>query len=711
MSGGETAMKFVIRFTVLLASLALCACGGGSDDPAPSGGGGNTTPPPPPPPPAVTAPAITAQPVDAAADEGATATFTVVASGDGLTYQWSRNGNVIDGATDASYTTAALTMDDDQSTYSVTVTNAGGSVTSNNANLTVTATAPPPPPSGDDSLQPLAGPAEPFVHTAAPLSAAPMIGAVSGDHRYLLSWDPTSQGIYTFGFFHSNGAQSRLQIPVGAFLDEIMVTTAEVTDIGPSVTQVVAALDIEPGELIAEKPITATFTIPDDMMASIDPTQLIGFAADSDGSNLHMVPLVVGNLGATVSHPAVRLDHLGIAGIAVATPEQQAALAAAWPSDPGDQLAAALAPSLTANWRIAVGASAPTARVATPTLLKTVAGASDEDFSVGVLRGFYNDAVVPAFAAADADPTAIPAAIATGFQFLRFAALSGQSEDGGAFAVVAQQVQSRIHALLNTYADYIADRCRTLGGPPQLQQMLGVMRQLQLLGNDDKARELDGILPQCSTFKIALRLDYTRNAHWVSPYVAGDTSGTDTFDETGHAVVEGETTFGFNTPATDADLRLTTLDWTTTRTRDAGGVSTETWVNENVTVPWRVAGLSIPVIRTRSGTASSAITMYLSAFLDNGPNSDLVWHPFTATVMGHAILADGSEGTPIVSPFTRVDLPIFVPALPSDGQHNYGPMLLPQSGNASSQSTRSTPYHGGSIDENESVTLTISRPD
>jgi hypothetical protein len=50
-----------------------------------------------------------------------------------------------------------------------------------------------------------------------------------------------------------------------------------------------------------------------------------------------------------------------------------------------------------------------------------------------------------------------------------------------------------------------------------------------------------------------------------------------------------------------------------------------------------------------------------------------------------------------------------VPALRSDGQRNYGPMLVPAGGSASSQRTRTTPYHDGSIQETQTVTLTISR--
>ncbi|MGH7146023.1 MAG: immunoglobulin domain-containing protein [Planctomycetota bacterium] len=83
------------------------------------------------------APTITTQPTNQSVVVGGSATFTVVASGSGLTYQWYKGVTAIGGATGASYTInpAALT---DAGSYTVKVTNGGGSVTSNPATLTVT---------------------------------------------------------------------------------------------------------------------------------------------------------------------------------------------------------------------------------------------------------------------------------------------------------------------------------------------------------------------------------------------------------------------------------------------------------------------------------------------------------------------------------------------------------------------------------------------
>jgi subtilisin family serine protease len=86
---------------------------------------------------ALTAPGITAQPQDVTVASGQPATFSVAAIGVGpLSYQWRKNGAVIGGATSSSYTTIPVATDD-AARFSVVVTDAQGSVPSNEAILTV----------------------------------------------------------------------------------------------------------------------------------------------------------------------------------------------------------------------------------------------------------------------------------------------------------------------------------------------------------------------------------------------------------------------------------------------------------------------------------------------------------------------------------------------------------------------------------------------
>jgi hypothetical protein len=85
-------------------------------------------------------PSITTQPASQSVTVGQTATFDVAATGSGaLTYQWKKNAIAIGGATSASYTTPATTNTDSGASFTVTVSDAAGSITSNAATLTITA--------------------------------------------------------------------------------------------------------------------------------------------------------------------------------------------------------------------------------------------------------------------------------------------------------------------------------------------------------------------------------------------------------------------------------------------------------------------------------------------------------------------------------------------------------------------------------------------
>jgi hypothetical protein len=127
-------IKQLMPFTVCLLVIGLGAWGCSSKlKTYPNNGGG-------------TAPAITTQPANASVTVGATATFSVAATGTApLSYQWSRGGAAISGANAASYTTAPTVMTDNGAAFTVTVSNSVGSVTSTAATLTVAAAAATPP--------------------------------------------------------------------------------------------------------------------------------------------------------------------------------------------------------------------------------------------------------------------------------------------------------------------------------------------------------------------------------------------------------------------------------------------------------------------------------------------------------------------------------------------------------------------------------------
>ncbi len=85
-----------------------------------------------------TAPTITTQPQAKSAEEGQNVAFSAGAEGWPLTYQWKRDGAAIDGATEPTYTIETVSLDDNGASFSVTISNAKGSVTSDAATLEVT---------------------------------------------------------------------------------------------------------------------------------------------------------------------------------------------------------------------------------------------------------------------------------------------------------------------------------------------------------------------------------------------------------------------------------------------------------------------------------------------------------------------------------------------------------------------------------------------
>jgi trimeric autotransporter adhesin len=87
------------------------------------------------------APIITGQPTGSTVCLGASATFTVTASGSGLTYQWRKGGTNIAGATSATYTIAATTATDGGS-YDVVITSSCATTATSSA-VTLTVNMPP----------------------------------------------------------------------------------------------------------------------------------------------------------------------------------------------------------------------------------------------------------------------------------------------------------------------------------------------------------------------------------------------------------------------------------------------------------------------------------------------------------------------------------------------------------------------------------------
>ena len=83
-------------------------------------------------------PDISVQPTAQTITAGATATFSVTATGTApFSYQWKKNGTDISGATSNTYATPAMSTGGSGVEYSVVVSNSAGTVTSSSATLTV----------------------------------------------------------------------------------------------------------------------------------------------------------------------------------------------------------------------------------------------------------------------------------------------------------------------------------------------------------------------------------------------------------------------------------------------------------------------------------------------------------------------------------------------------------------------------------------------
>jgi hypothetical protein len=124
-------LQYPLAVFAVIASLALpTGCGGG---------GSNSTLPPAA---SAAAPAIKVQPASQSVPMGLAATYAVTAVGAALQYQWYRDGALIPGANGNTYVTPTTQFSDTGASFTVVVSNTGGSVTSSAASLTVSARAP-----------------------------------------------------------------------------------------------------------------------------------------------------------------------------------------------------------------------------------------------------------------------------------------------------------------------------------------------------------------------------------------------------------------------------------------------------------------------------------------------------------------------------------------------------------------------------------------
>lgn len=176
----------------------------------------------------LTPPSITTQPQDVSVYPGTAAAFSVAATGSApLTYQWQFNGAAIPGATNNSYTRAAV-QPEEAGSYSVVVANAAGTVSSSNAWLKLL-----------DS---------PYVSN---VQAAP------GSHSALVSWATTIPGDSQVQF---EAASFALPSAAAVGSGQSSFGSGSYVDPAPTTNHVVLLTGLQPGTLYSYQTLSRAGT-------------------------------------------------------------------------------------------------------------------------------------------------------------------------------------------------------------------------------------------------------------------------------------------------------------------------------------------------------------------------------------------------------------------------------------------------------------------
>ncbi|MCB1225914.1 MAG: immunoglobulin domain-containing protein, partial [Verrucomicrobiales bacterium] len=197
-------------------------------------------------------PVISTQPTSQTVTVGDPVSFSVLADGGGaaLSYQWKKDGNDISGATAASYSIASAAAGDAAS-YTVVVTDAAGSTTSNAAVLTVSTGA----------VAPVIT-AQPTAQTALVGDSATFTASFSGTAPNAAQWQKSTNGGTTYSDISgATGTTSPTSytIPSAALSDAALYRVVVTNSVG-SATSDGAALTVNEMPAITAQPVGSTIT-------------------------------------------------------------------------------------------------------------------------------------------------------------------------------------------------------------------------------------------------------------------------------------------------------------------------------------------------------------------------------------------------------------------------------------------------------------------
>ena len=695
--------------------LSLAACGGGGDESVAS-----VNEQPPAQQPAVQVPTITAQPSAVTVTAPATAAFSVAADGSApLAYQWRSSANgtdwaAIDGATGTSYTTGATDTSINGRWYSVVVSNSAGSVTSTAVQLTVNAA---PPASGISA----------FPKTPAPITLTPVAGGAWS--RFGMAW--RLPGLTGAAALSTDNASFGLTIPVGSFPDTVDGTLTEIAAFTPQAgtelpyEKLVAAVSIAPGDLLTDRAMSLEIRVSAAQAATYDARRLVAFAANSDGSNFHLIPFQKGPYAALLGLNRdfdISLMQTGIVGLATVSDAQLAALLQAWPQQVDDQLETALAGPVRQAWLAELGA----AGLAASGRKQALAAASDNPLAAP-LTDYYDHVVVPAFADAYGNPEAIPGALAAGRLFLRETELRGLAEVAP-FAANAADLQSRMSALLDRWADWAISECTTKKGLPQYQYALRVDRLLQLEGHADKAGAIEAALPSCSRFKVTYRDTWTNDRTSTQTY--GGNSNLKSESDQGKiaGTVYGEVTVTAGQTADPAPLRLQSYEDSFVVTMNGLCATPDFASSYDCTAVRTITKTALPgasqlsatvaisALPSRSGAAAigfnaTQVVVQALPYLSSSSWMTAVPLPVhletTLSVSGGGSPRFGTGGGVYGGDTTMM---LEMHALPALNDFRFGPMLVGASGTATSrwQKTTNDSFSSGTTSQTQTQEVTVS---
>ena len=255
-------------------------------------------------------PTILTHPTSRSAIVGQSTTFAVAASSTiSISYQWMKSGNPIVGATGASFTLGSVTLADAGS-YTVRVSNTGGSVTSNAATLSVTnpTTTPPPapPPSTPTAVLPTIAtqPANQIVLIGA---TATFSVTVNGTTPLVYQW--RKDGVAIPGATNALLSVSNVQPShVGNY-------TVAVSNSAGTVTSSIGVLSLHTAPMVLTPPADQTVVVGRQLRLSVvaSGTSPLSYAWRKDGATL---------AGATASIyevNEVQLSHAGTYSVVVSS--------------------------------------------------------------------------------------------------------------------------------------------------------------------------------------------------------------------------------------------------------------------------------------------------------------------------------------------------------------------------------------------------------